>query len=132
LDFWMRNITDHCGATRTDVNYNDYECTREWRANTSLAFWVDASNPNGMHPGWFNSNGVLVGTDNATFLTEVYRIYLQRPGVDSEHDDPQGGFAFWLGILNSTGNPASYDATWHVIDGFVTTPEYELRFGPQS
>ena len=135
LDYWTRNITGSCnGATKDDniagVNGNN-DCTRAWRVNTSLAFWVDSSNPNGSHPGWFDSNGVLVGTNNDTFLTECYNIYLQRPGVNL-NNDPDGGFLYWHNYLNASGNPATYDRTWHLMQAFLEAWDYESRFGPHS
>jgi len=68
LDYWTRNITGNCFNVNTlnilaHVNDNN-SCTEGWRANTSLAFWVDSSSPQGSHPGWLSSSGALVGVND--------------------------------------------------------------------
>ena len=56
------------------------------------------------------------------YLTETR--YLRRPVPD---DDP--GFQFWLGVLNSYGNPANQNGVNHLIDAFSNSTEYRERFG---
>lgn len=122
LDFWTRQITDHCG---TGFNDND-GCTDLWRVLTSRAFWV------AKHEDWFNSSyGLAQSNDpeepdaNARFINEAYQLYLRRPA------DP-AGFGFWYTDLNHWGNPADQDGVLHMVSAFVHSgvPDgYRQRFG---
>ena len=112
LNHWTRNITGPCG---TGVNTNN-ACTREWRYHTSRAFFVFK------FPSLFNSQ--TGGTTNNTeFVRQCYRTYLRREA------DPDG-LQHWVNDLNTLyGNPASYAGVNHLIDAFITSPEYRRRFG---
>ena len=134
LDYWTRNILGHCGRVRTDVNYNDQAvCTEGWRANTSLAFWVDSSSPGGSHEGWLSSSGALAGVNDDTFVRECYKIYLKR-------DSPlQGDVDFWRTQMQCynhspacNNDPSDVAGVQHIIDAFLVAADYELRFGPHS
>jgi subtilisin family serine protease len=112
LDHWTQNITGPCG---TAVNTNN-QCTREWRYHTSRAFFVF------QFPSLFNpqTGGT---TNNTEFVRQCYRTYLRRE-PDAE------GLQHWVDDLNTLyGNPASYDGVNHLIDAFITSPEYRRRFG---
>ena len=113
LNHWTGNITGPCG---TGVNVNN-ACTREWRIHTSRAFWVF------QFPSLFNAQGGT--TNNAEYVRRCYEIYLRRTVPPSD-----SGFQHWLNDLNQYGNPASYDGVNHLIDAFITSPEYRRRFGP--
>jgi subtilisin family serine protease len=112
LDHWTQNITGPCG---TALNTNN-SCTREWRYHTSRAFFVF------QFPSLFNSQ--TGGTTNNTeFVKQCYRTYLRRE-ADAE------GLQHWVDDLNTLyGNPASYAGVNHLIDAFITSPEYRRRFG---
>ena len=114
LDHWTRNITGPCN---TGINDNN-ACTREWRVHTSRAFWFVA------FQSLFNmqTGGT---TNNSEFVRRCYQVYLRRsvPPTDA-------GFQHWLNDLNQYGNPASYEGVNHLIDAFLTSPEYRRRFGP--
>lgn len=112
LDHWTQNITGPCG---TGINTNN-ACTREWRYHTSRAFFVF------QFPSLFNSQ--TGGTTNNTeFVRQCYRTYLRREA------DPDG-LQHWVNDLNTLyGNPASYAGVNHLIDAFLTSPEYRRRFG---
>lgn len=122
LDFWTRQITDHCG---TSFNDND-ACTDLWRVLTSRTFWVASHEP------WFTSSYGLAPSDdpsepdaNARFIRETYRMYLRR-----EADAP--GYNFWYNDLSNWGNPANQDGVLHMISAFVHSgvPDgYRQRFG---
>ncbi|MGI9166359.1 MAG: DUF4214 domain-containing protein, partial [Pyrinomonadaceae bacterium] len=53
---------------------------------------------------------------NSAFVLMQYIGYLRR-------DPDPGGFAFWLNILNTTGNFRS------MVCAFITSAEYQARFG---
>lgn len=112
LAHWTNNITGPCGGTGVNVNN---ACTREWRVHTSYAFWVF------QFPALFNpqTGGT---TDNAEFVRQCYRTYLRREANATELQNS-------LNDLNQYGNPASYDGANHLIDVFLTSPEYRQRFG---
>ena len=55
---------------------------------------------------------------NRTFVLMQYFGYLQR-------DPDAGGFAFWLGVLNS--QPANFRG---MVCAFITSAEYQRRFSP--
>ena len=112
LNHWTSNITGPCS---TGINDNN-ACTREWRINTSRAFWVH------QFPSLFNAQGT---TNNAEFVRRCYEVYLRRTVPPS---DP--GFQHWLNDLNQYGNPASYAGVNHLIDAFLVSSEYRRRFGP--
>lgn len=112
LAHWTGNITGPCG---TGVNDNN-ACTNEWRIHTSRAFWVH------QFPALFNPQ-TGGATNNEEFVRQSYRTYLRR------EPDPEG-FAHWVNDLNTLyGNPASYAGVNHLIDAFITSPEYRRRFG---
>lgn len=54
---------------------------------------------------------------NSEYVTWLYRSLLRR-------EPDAGGFATWVGHLNSTGDYS------HVVGGFVNASEYRVRFGP--
>ncbi len=135
LDFWTRNITGPCSGANKDnniagVNYND-SCTRDWRNNTSLAFWVNT------HPELFPSSPPygLTSGNNSQFVKLCYSIYLNFDNADV--NDPSG-FNYWLGVLNGYGDPASQTGVLVLIDQFLNSTGpgippgptgYRVRFG---
>jgi subtilisin family serine protease len=125
------------------------EFMAKYQANTTAASFVDALIQNVQTSGVdlsaertnlinsYNSAGnsddsraavVRVVADNATFkqsqynqafvLTE-YFSYLRR-------DPDQGGYNFWLNVLN-TGDPGNYRG---MVCSFITATEYQARFSP--
>lgn len=113
LDFWTRQITDHCG---TGPNENN-GCTQVWRILNSRAFFVS------VHESWFNSSYGL-NVSNSQFVQEVYRAYLRR---EADAD----GLNFWVNELtNNYGNPANEGGVFHIIDAFLSSWDYRRRFGP--
>jgi len=54
---------------------------------------------------------------NRAFVAVEYYGYLRRT-------PDTAGFNFWLGVLNGAGNPRS------MVCAFITSSEYQLRFGP--
>jgi hypothetical protein len=63
-------------------------------------------------------NAVFVQREtNPAFVLMEYFGYLRR-------DPEPGGFAFWLGVLNSTGNFRG------MVCAFLTSAEYQDRFSP--
>jgi hypothetical protein len=110
LDWWTRQITDHCGTGPNDNN----ECTHVWRILTSRAFFVAT------HGSWFNSNYGLT-VSNATFVDELYSTYLRR-ARDSN---------FWVDTMTANyGNPANSAGVFNAIDAFISCHDYRYRFGP--
>jgi hypothetical protein len=64
--------------------------------------------------------------DNAVFLQREFNaafVLMQYFGYLRRDPDP-GGFAFWLNILNQTGNFKS------MVCAFITSQEYQDRFSP--
>ena len=53
---------------------------------------------------------------NQEYVTQLYRCLLRR-------EPDAGGFATWVGHLNSTGDYS------HVVHGFINAAEYRVRFG---
>ena len=145
LDYWTRNnITANCYTVTTSnilAHVNDNSpCTEGWRANTSLAFWVDSSSPQGSHPGWLSSNGALSGVDDLTFIKECYKIYQKRT-VTNDPNDPNydSGVDFWVHDMQCynhspacNNDPSDAAGVQHIIDAFLVSWDYELRFGPHS
>ena len=140
LDYWTRQITQTCSGASADnniagVNLNS-DCTvggsTSWpngkRVDVSLAFWVD---PTGNHASWFDANNsYALLVPNATFVSECYNIYLKRPGLTYNNDD---GVRYWTDELTANyGNPANAAGVNHLIRAFLTSWDYELRFGPHS
>lgn len=112
LDFWTQQITGPLGPNcHAGVNDNN-QCTRTQRSLVSKEFFRAA------YPAAFN--------DNAQFIHRCYEAYLRRSVPDSD-----GGFQFWLSNLNQYGTPASEAGKAAVIDAFITSGEYRLRFGQQ-
>jgi subtilisin family serine protease len=110
LDWWTRQITDHCGTGPNDNN----ECTHVWRILTSRAFFVAT------HPSWFDSNYGLT-VSNTTFVDALYSTYLRR-GRDSN---------FWIDNMTANyGNPANATGVFNAIDAFISCHDYRYRFGP--
>lgn len=65
-------------------------------------------------------------TDNAAFRQREYQrgfVLMQYFGYLRRNPD-EGGFNFWLGILNSSSN---YRA---MVCAFINSPEYQDRFSP--
>lgn len=63
--------------------------------------------------------------DNAAFRTRQFNeafVLMQYIGYLRRDPDP-GGFAFWLNILNTTGNFRA------MVCAFITSAEYQARFG---
>ena len=114
LNFWTGNITGTCG---TGVNDNN-SCTQIKRIDVSRAFWVAA------FPSLFTGGGTQL-TNNSEFVHRCYEVYLRRSVPDTD-----GGFQFWLGVLNSHGNPANQNGINQLIDAFLSSIEYQQRFGP--
>jgi Subtilisin-like serine proteases len=113
LNFWTGNITGTCGTGLNDNN----GCTHQKRIDVSRAFWAAA------YP-WLFTNGGTQLTDNAAFVHKCYEVYLRRYVADSD-----GGFQFWLGVLNNHGNPANQNGINQLIDAFTSSIEYRQRFG---
>lgn len=65
--------------------------------------------------------------DNASFISAVYNpsfVLMQYFGY--LHRDPdQGGYGFWLNVLNNR-EPNNFRG---MVCSFITSPEYQLRFG---
>lgn len=114
LNFWTGNITGTCG---TGVNDNN-SCTQIKRIDVSRAFWVAA------FPSLFTNGGTQL-TNNPEFVHRCYEVYLRRSVPDTD-----GGFQFWLGVLNNHGNPANQNGINQLIDAFLSSIEYQQRFGP--
>ena len=114
LDFWTGNITGTCGTGFNDNN----SCTHVKRIDVSRAFWAAA------FPSLVINGGTQL-TNNSEFVHRCYEVYLRRSVPDSD-----GGFQFWLGVLNSHGNPANQSGIDHLIDAFISSIEYQQRFGP--
>jgi hypothetical protein len=113
LDWWTRQITDHCGTGPNDNN----DCTHVWRVLDSRAFFVAT------HGSWFDSNYGLT-VNNSVFVSELYRKYLRRE-ADS------GGLNFWVNSLtNNYGNPVNASGVFNAIDAFISCHDYRYRFGP--
>jgi hypothetical protein len=113
LDWWTRQITDHCGTGLNDNN----NCTHVWRILDSRAFFVAT------HGSWFDSNYGLT-VSNSTFVSELYRKYLRREADSS-------GLNFWVNDLtNNYGNPANATGVFNAIDAFISCHDYRYRFGP--
>jgi hypothetical protein len=106
LEFWTGQITNNCG---TGFNINN-DCTRTYRALVARAF--------------FDTLYSYALNDNAAFVHLCYQTYLRRAVSDS---DP--GFQFWLNNLNQYGTPANDAGHNALIDAFVSSVEYRLRFG---
>lgn len=113
LNFWTGNITGTCGTGFNDNN----SCTHQKRIDVSRAFWVAA------FPSLFTGGGNQL-TDNPTFVHKCYEVYLRRSVPDSD-----GGFQFWLSVLNSYGNPANQNGINNLIDAFLSSGDYRQRFG---
>lgn len=113
LNFWTGNITGTCGTGFNDNN----GCTHQKRIDVSRAFFVAA------HPSLFTNGGTQL-TDNAQFVHKCYEMYLRRSVSSSD-----GGFQFWLGVLNNHGNPANQNGINQLIDAFTSSIEYRQRFG---
>jgi subtilisin family serine protease len=113
LNFWTGNITGTCGTGFNDNN----GCTHQKRIDVSRAFWVAA------YPSLFTNGGTQL-TNNAAFVHKCYEVYLRRYVPDSD-----GGFQFWLGVLNNHGNPANQNGINQLIDAFTSSMEYRQRFG---
>jgi hypothetical protein len=113
LDFWTGNITGTCGTGFNDNN----GCTHQKRIDVSRAFWVAA------FPSLFTGGGTQL-TNNAEFVHRCYEVYLRRSVPSSD-----GGFQFWLGVLNNHGNPANQNGINQLIDAFTSSLEYRQRFG---
>ncbi len=110
LDFWTQLITGPLGPNcNTGINSNN-ACTRTQRALVSKEFFRAA------YSSAFNNN--------SQFLHQCYVSYLRRSVADGD-----SGFQFWLGVLNSYGTPASEAGKNALIDAFITSGEYRLRFG---
>src|SRR6266545_4901149 len=108
LDFWSSQMTSHCGTGFNDNN----ACVRDRRVLVSRdGFFAVA------YPGAFN--------DNAQFVTTLYHVYLRR-------DPEEGGFQFWLNNLNQYGTPASDAGHYALVEAFLYSCEYRLRFGNPS
>jgi len=112
LDFWTGQITNNCGTGFNDNN----GCTHTKRIDVSRAFWVAE------YPWLFAPGGGT--TDNYTFVHLCYEVYLRRSVSDDD-----GGFQFWLSVLNNYGNPANQDGVNALIDAFLSSAEYRQRFG---
>jgi subtilisin family serine protease len=113
LDFWTGNITGTCGTGFNDNN----GCTHQKRIDVSRAFWVAA------FPSLFTGGDTQL-TNNAEFVHRCYEMYLRRSVPASD-----GGFQFWLGVLNNHGNPANQNGINQLIDAFLSSLEYKQRFG---
>lgn len=113
LDFWTGNITGTCGTGFNDNN----GCTHQKRIDVSRAFWVAA------FPSLFTGGGTQL-TNNAAFVHRCYEVYLRRSVPAND-----GGFQFWLGVLNNHGNPANQNGINQLIDAFISSLEYRQRFG---
>jgi hypothetical protein len=110
LNFWTQQITGPPGPN-CNVGFNDNnQCTRTQRALVSKEFFRAA------FPSAFGNNEL--------FIDRCYWAYLRRT---PPHNDP--GFQFWLGQLNNYGTPASEAGKNALIDAFITSGEYRLRFG---
>ena len=117
LDFWTSQITATCG-TGTDFNANN-ACTPGKRVDVSRAFWV------AVYPSMFTTSYGLTSGNNATFVQDCYSIYLRKNYADPD----LSGYNYWLGVLNSYGNPASQDGVNHIIQAFIESQEYRQRAG---
>ncbi len=113
LDFWTGNITGTCGTGFNDNN----GCTHQKRIDVSRAFWVAA------FPSLFTGGGTQL-TNNAEFVHRCYEVYLRRSVPSND-----GGFQFWLSVLNNHGNPANQNGINQLIDAFQSSLEYRQRFG---
>ncbi|HET6975212.1 MAG TPA: S8 family serine peptidase [Pyrinomonadaceae bacterium] len=114
LDFWTGNITGTCGTGLNDNN----SCSHQKRIDVSRAFWAAA------FPSLFTNGGTQL-TNNAEFVHRCYEVYLRRSVPDND-----GGFQFWLSVLNSDGgNPSNQNGINHLIDAFLGSTEYRQRFG---
>jgi subtilisin family serine protease len=113
LNFWTGNITGTCGTGFNDNN----GCTHTKRIDVSRAFWTAA------YPSLFTNGGTQL-TNNSQFVHKCYEVYLRRYVPDSD-----GGFQFWLGVLNGYGNPANQNGINNLIDAFTSSTEYRQRFG---
>ena len=113
LNFWTGNITGTCGTGFNDNN----SCTHQKRIDVSRAFWAAA------FPSLVVNGGNDL-TNNAEFVHRCYEVYLRRSVPDSD-----GGFQFWLSVLNNDGNPANQNGINHLIDAFTSSLEYRQRFG---
>ncbi|MGI9168113.1 MAG: S8 family serine peptidase [Pyrinomonadaceae bacterium] len=108
LDFWTQQITGPLGPNcNVGINGNN-ACTRSQRVLVSHEFFHIA------YPAAFN--------DNAEFVRKCYEVYLRRAA-------DEGGFQFWLSILNQYGSPASDAGHNGMIDAFIYSAEYRQRFG---
>ena len=106
LQFWSDQMTNNCGTGYNDNN----ACVRNIRALVSKEFFRAA------YSSAFNNN--------SQFVHQCYVSYLRRSVPDGD-----SGFQFWLGVLNSYGTPASETGKNALIDAFITSGEYRLRFG---
>jgi len=113
LDFWTSQITGTCGTGFNDNN----SCAHQKRIDVSRAFWAAA------FPSLVINGGNQL-TNNAEFVHRCYEVYLRRSVPDSD-----GGFQFWLSVLNNDGNPANQNGINHLIDAFLSSTEYRQRFG---
>jgi len=113
LNFWTGQITGTCGTGFNDNN----SCTHQKRIDVSRAFWAAA------FPSLVVNGGNNL-TNNAEFVHRCYEVYLRRSVPDSD-----GGFQFWLSVLNNDGNPANQNGINHLIDAFTSSLEYRQRFG---
>jgi len=107
LAYWTSQITQ-CRV--------DAACIAAKRVDVSLAFWYSSEFLQS-HPGLRNPPGTNPDFNNAQFVEQSYLTYLRRTA------DP-GGFAFWLGQLNSNND------YYHIAEAFLVSTEYRARFGP--
>ena len=110
-------------------------------ATVNNAQYVDALNANsgnsltvaerntliaGLNAGTESRASVLrIVADNATFRQRQFNqafVLMQYIGYLRRDPDP-AGFAFWLNILNTTGNFRA------MVCAFITSAEYQARFG---
>jgi len=73
----------------------------------------------------FTTSYGLTSGNNATFVQDCYSIYLRKNYADPD----LSGYNYWLGVLNSYGNPASQDGVNHIIQAFIESQEYRQRAG---
>ena len=113
---------------------NNYNSAGGGNAGRALVLWHLANdywNTCGSNPAPCMPNGFGTAIDNRAFIDAEYNRqfaltlyfgYLRRnPDI--------GGFLFWLGKINAA--PVRDGVTQNgLVCSFVTSPEYQLRFGP--
>ena len=118
VDFLNRE-PDSGGFANWTANLNtcspsDWPCLNAQRIHTVRGF-IESGEFKADKPALLNPT--TIQEFNEEYVRQLYLCLLRRPA-------DAGGFATWVGHLNSTGDYS------HVVHGFINSHEYRRRFGP--